>query len=594
MGARDSFSAGADITELGTPQATAEPNLRSLIREFERCETPIIAALAGTVMGGGLELALGCHYRVVRADAALALPEVKLGLLPGAGGTQRLPRAIGLEAALEMILSGRSHTRTALAALPNQQLIDLLVPLTDDLTTAAVHFARTVATIRPLPRLRDHELSDSTVDTVLAKARAALVGSAARLPAPSACIECVAASTQLPFDEGLDLERRRFLELMVSPESRALRHAFFAERSAGRVVGVSAKTPIRPIAAIGIIGTAESALAFGGRALAAGVPVTLVGTTADDGRAAGDGVQQQLDAQVVAGALASAMRDERLKRLTLSASLVDLANCDLVIDAGDGDLPEAAARLHALDGVLRPGAILTTVDMRRIDALARATARQGDVVGLELAGSVADGRLLEVVPGLDTTPDTLASLLALGKRLRMTVVVAAAGGEGIAAPMWSAYRRQASRLLDEGCTRAQIDQAMMRFGMTRLPAAAHDDGADTPVSTRGTLTAVPDAEVVERLLLSLINRGARLLESGTTTRASDIDAVFLAGHGFPAWRGGPMHQADAIGIWSVVRMLERRARAAGPEATEWAPVPLLEQLAMDGGTLHEWKPQSGA
>jgi 3-hydroxyacyl-CoA dehydrogenase len=456
-----------------------------------------------------------------------------------------------------------------------------------------VHFARTVATIRPLPRLRDHAIAHSTVDAVIAKARSTLVGSAARLPAPSACIDCVEASAQLPFDEGLDLERQRFLELMVSPESRALRHAFFAERSAGRVAGVSASTPIRTIAAIGIIGAAESALAFGTRALAAGIPLTLVGTHADDGRAAGEFVQQQLGAQVVAGALARTTRDERLRLLTVGASLHDLANCDLVVDAAVGDLPLVEARLRALDGVLRTGAIVATVHTRHTDVPARATTRPGDVVGLELAGSVEEGRLLEVVRTVDTAPSTLATLLALGKRLRMTVVVAGAGGEGIAAPMWSAYRRQAGRLLDEGCTRAQIDQAMMRFGMTRMPAAAHADGADTPVSTRDTLPAVADAEIVERLLLSLINSGARLLESGTASRASDIDAVFLAGHGFPAWRGGPMHQADAIGIWSVVRMLERRARAAGPVAPEWAPVPLLEQLAMDGATLLDWKPRTG-
>jgi 3-hydroxyacyl-CoA dehydrogenase len=639
IGGRAMFSAGADISEFGTPRATQEPNLRSLIREIERCETPVIAALDGTVMGGGLELALGCHYRVATARAMLALPEVKLGLIPGAGGTQRLPRAIGVEAALEMIVDGSPRTAAVLAALPDQRLIDRLVDAPSSLIAESAHFARTVALRRSVPHLRDRAPVLADGEALATRARVALTGPPVARGAAHACIRCVTATTTMTVDDGLDLERRSFLSLMSTPESRALRHAFFAERAASRIDGISSDTPTRTIASVGVVGAGTMGTGIAMSVLAAGLPVTLVDTSDEAVQRGIATITCVLEEQQRKGKLGADDVTGRLGQLRGTASLRELATSDLIIEAVFEELSLKQAVFRTLDDVARHGAILATnTSTLDVDAIARVTSRPGDVVGLHFFSPAQVMKLLEVVRGAATSPSVLATAMAFAKTLRKVSVVARNGDGFIGNRMWHQYARQAAFLLDAGCEPQQVDRAMEQFGMAMGPfrvsdLAGNDIGwavrkrraleqpdivdsrapdrlceagrfgqkvgagwYDYPANGREhtesaavrdmlrvhrqheglTPRVVSDTEIVERLMLALINEGAQLLDDGIASRASDIDVVYLMGYGFPRWRGGPMHYADQLGLWSVVRTLERLART---DPASWTPAPRLVRLA---------------
>jgi 3-hydroxyacyl-CoA dehydrogenase len=643
IGEGKGFSGGADIREFNTPRMTAEPNLHTLIREVEASPKPVVAAIHGMAMGGGLELALGCHYRVAVPGADVALPEVKLGLLPGAGGTQRLPRAVGLEAAVNMIVSGATVPAKQLAGTA---LLDAIVE--GDLLEGAVAFAESVADRRPLPRLRDRKVVHPGAEGFLAFAKGAVAAASKGYPAPLKCLECVAASVSQPFEQGLRTERELFAGLLASTESMALRHAFFAERAAAKIADVPEDTPTRTIGAAAVIGAGTMG---GGIAMClanAGIPVTVLETdraALDRGLAV---IRKNYEGSVRKGKLTPAQLEERMGLFRPTLAYADVAAADIVIEAVFEDMAVKQSVFRTLDETMKPGAILasntSTLDL---DAIARSTRRPADVIGTHFFSPAHVMRLLEVVRGAATGRDVLASAMALARRIRKTAVVSGVGDGFIGNRMLEAYLRQAQLLLEEGALPAQVDGALEAFGMAMGPfrmsdLAGNDVGwlirkrryAERPDTRRwgiadrlceqgrlgqktgagwyryeaGRRDALPDPaveaviaeerralgvaaraigedEIVQRCVYALVNEGAKVLEEKVAQRASDIDVVYLTGYGFPPWRGGPMFYADTVGLYNVVRAMRAFAARGGVEAGAWTPAPLLARLAAEGGTF---------
>ncbi|WP_296949660.1 3-hydroxyacyl-CoA dehydrogenase NAD-binding domain-containing protein [uncultured Massilia sp.] len=639
-GAGKAFSGGADIREFNSPKALAEPTLHTLIRAVEASPKPVVAAIHGVCMGGGLELALGAHYRVALPGAQIALPEVKLGLLPGAGGTQRLPRVLGLETALDMIVTGKPVPSEKLAGTP---LFDALLPAGSDPVAGAVAFAEAVAARRPLPQVRDLAVAHPDPAAFLAAARARVAQEAGPFPAPPACVEAVAAAVEMPFEDGLKFERERFLHLTTTTASKALRHAFFAERAAAKVPGLPADTPVRPVAAAAVVGAGTMGAGIATAFADAGIPVTLVETAQaalDKGLAT---VRRNYEGALARGRITAAQLEQRLALVGGTLDLAAIAHADLVVEAVFEDMEVKASVFRRLDAVMKPGAILasntSTLDLDRIAAC---TARPQDVIGLHFFSPANVMKLLEIVRGAATAPDVLATALALAKKLRKTGVVAGVCDGFIGNRMIEQYLRQAGFLLDEGALPAQVDRAIEAFGFamgpfrmadlagndigwairkrraaqqpgmaysrtadllcelgrfgqktgagwydyragerTPQPSALVDEmvvrhSADLGIARR----AIADEEIVERLVYALVNEGARILEEGIALRASDIDMVYLAGYGFPLVRGGPMFHADTVGLPAVLAAIERFASGYHGEA--WRPAPLLALLAAQG------------
>ncbi|HUF36802.1 MAG TPA: 3-hydroxyacyl-CoA dehydrogenase NAD-binding domain-containing protein [Gemmatimonadales bacterium] len=601
-GAGDLFSGGADIREFGTPASTAEPTLRQVIDQVETSPKPVVAAIAGICLGGGLELAMGAHYRVAGAAAKLGLPEVKLGLIPGAGGTQRLPRLVGIERAVEMIVSGEP---VPAAALADTRLLDRVVD--GDPVPAAVELAASPdVTTKPPPRTRDLPLDEPNVAALCDAARAKLKPERPPLPAPRRIIDVIETGATMPFDEALALERHAFAELMETPESKGLRHAFFAERAAGKVDGIGPDTPVRPLDRAAVLGAGTMGAGIAVALLDAGMPTWLVEA---DQAALERGVARIVGiygGQVGKGRISVAERDRRLSLLRPTLSYDDIAEADVVIEAVFESMEVKREVFQALDRVMNPGAILATnTSTLDVDAIAGFTRRPSDVLGLHFFSPAHVMRLLEVVRGRETSLEVLATALALGKRLRKVAVVAGVCDGFIGNRMLDAYVRQAFQLVEEGASPEQVDRAMEEFGMAMGPFRVGDlvgldvsqairehrratrpdyrcstlpdklcalgrlgqktgggwydypDGPRRPVpspvadalvrSHRAEMGLTPrrveDGEIVDRLLSALGREGARLLEEGIAARASDIDVVYLTGYGFPRARGGPMHYA---------------------------------------------------
>jgi 3-hydroxyacyl-CoA dehydrogenase len=639
-GAGGVFSGGADIREFNTPQVFAEPTLDTFIRTAETLSKPVVAAIHGVCMGGGLEFSLGCHYRVALPGARIALPEVKLGLLPGAGGTQRLPRAIGLAAALDMIVSGDPVSAEKLGPL-----FDAVLAPGTDIVAGAVAFAQRVADVRPLPRVRERAVpvAGGADARALLDAARARVGTGPASGAPRACIEALAAAVALPFDDGIAFERRQFLALAQTVESQALRHAFFAERAASKVAGLAPGTPARPVRSAAVVGAGTMGSGIATAFINAGIPVVLLDTdqgALDRGLAA---IRRNVDSAVAKGRLAADAAGERLALVRGALALDAAAQADIVVEAVFEDLAVKEDLFRRLGAVMKPGAILatntSTLDVNRIAA---ATARPQDVVGLHFFSPAHVMKLLEVVRADATAPDVLAGALALARTLKKTAVVARVCDGFIGNRMLEPYLRQAAYLLDEGALPEQVDRAIEAFGFAMGPfrmsdLAGNDIGwairrrraaADPAVrqprlpdllceagrfgqktgagwydyapgaraalpspfvramierhaASLGTARrAIDDAEIVERLVYALVNEGARILEEGVAQRASDIDVVYLAGYGFPAYRGGPMFYADSVGLPEVVAAMRRFA--GGYEGAAWTPAPLLLRLAAEG------------
>ncbi len=645
-GAGRLFSGGADIREFGTPKALAEPHLHTLIAMVERSPKPVTAAIHGACMGGGLELALGCHYRVAAPGAEVALPEVKLGLVPGAGGTQRLPRAVGVATALEMIVGGEPMMCEALAAVSGQMLFDRIVD--GELIDGAVSFARSVAGVRPLPRVRDRTAGGQGAQAVLQAARQRVQATAGPYPAPGVCVECIAASVELPFEDGLAFEGGQFLGLMRTPQSRALRHAFFGERAAGKIADVPEGTPTRAIAKVAVIGAGTMGSGIAMNFLDAGLPVTILETTPQALERGLATIRRNYESQVNKGRLAADACAQRMALMSGTLAWTDVADADLVIEAVFEDMEVKQRVFTTLDDLVRPGAILasntSTLDLNRIAGVTR---RAQDVVGMHFFSPAQVMKLLEVVRGERTAKDVLATVMALSRRIRKTAVVSGVCDGFIGNRMLEPYIRQAGFLLDEGCTPEQVDRAMESFGFAMGPFRMSDlagndigwairrrrvaatpalrysrtadllcemgrvgqktgagwydyrpgsrDAAASPVvaemlaAHRAELGLRPrpidDDEILHRLVYALVNEGARILEEGIAGKAGDIDIVYLAGYGFPRWRGGPMFYADTQGLGRVVQAMQRFAANPNGDTGFWQPAPLLAKLAAEGRTF---------
>ena len=642
-GAGKAFSGGADIREFGSPKALAEPNLLSLISVVENCTKPVVAAIHTVCMGGGLELALGCHYRVASPGAKIALPEVKLGLLPGAGGTQRLPRALGVEPALNMIVSGEPVASELLAQVPGQQLFQKIIE--GDLLEGAIAFAKEVADQRPLPKVRDLKARHAEPEAYFQFARNMVGGMSKNFPAPLRCLEAVAASVKMKFEDGMKAEREGFAALMLTPESKALRHAFFAERAASKIGDVPEDTPQRKIEKVAVIGAGTMGGGISMNFLNAGIPVTILETkqeALDRGVAT---IRKNYEAQVKKGKLKEDKYQQRMALLTTTLNYADIRDADLVIEAVFEEFSVKEAVFKQLDEVMKQGSILasntSTLDVNKI---ANFTKRPQDVVGLHFFSPANVMKLLEVVRGAATAKDVLATVMALAKKIRKTAVVSGVCDGFIGNRMIEQYSRQAGFLLDEGCSPQQVDKAIEKFGFAMGPFRMGDlAGNDIGWAIRkrrytekpdmkysktadllcelgrfgqktgagwydyqpGKRDAMPskvveemlakhreaigskprqigDEEIVHRLVFALVNEAAHLLEEGIAQRASDVDMVYLTGYGFPLWRGGPMCYADTVGLFNVVQAMQRFAKNPADDATFWEPAPLIKRLVAEG------------
>ena len=469
-GAGGSFSGGADIREFGTAASTAEPTLRSVIASVETSPKPVVAAIAGICLGGGLELAMAAHYRVAAADAPLGLPEVKLGLLPGAGGTQRLPRLAGVERAIDMIVTGEP--------VPAKQLADtaLLDRVTDrDPLATAIDLAASgeIAT-RHAPRARDIPVDAASVAALCEATRQRLHNQRPALPAPLRALDAIEAAGG-PFEEGLAVERAAFLELMETPESKGLRHAFFAERAAAKVDGITRATSVRPLEQAAVIGVGTMGAGIAVALLDAGIPLWLVES---DQAAMERGVTRVAgiyDGQIKRGRLTPGERDRRLSLVQTALSYDAVAQADVVIEAVFESMEVKRDVFVALDRVMKPGAILATnTSTLDVNAIAGFTRRPADVIGLHFFSPANLMRLLEVVRGRETAPDVLATALKLGKALRKVAVVSGVCDGFIGNRMLEGYTKQAWYLVEEGATPAQIDEAMEVFGMAMGPFRVGD------------------------------------------------------------------------------------------------------------------------
>ena len=650
-GAGRAFSGGADIKEFGTPKALAEPNLLSVILALESSAKPIVAAIHSVCMGGGLELALGCHYRVAAPGTQVALPEVKLGLLPGAGGTQRLPRVIGVENAMNMIVSGEPVKSELLAMAPGQKLFDKMIE--GDLMTGALAYAAEIARAhggggRSLPRVRDLAVSHPNADAYIQFVKNMVGGMAKNFPAPLKCVEAVAGSLRLKFEEGMKLERELFTGLMFTPESKALRHAFMAERATTKIPDVPADTPVRDIKSVAVIGAGTMGGGIAMNFLNAGLPVVML-ETRQEALDKGVGIiRKNYDAQVKKGKLKQDKLDARMAMLSTTLNYADLKDADMVIEAVFEDMAVKETVFKTLDEVMKPGAILasntSTLD---VDKIAAFTKRPQDVVGMHFFSPANVMKLLEVVRGSMTAKDVLATVMQTAKKIKKTAVVSGVCDGFIGNRMIEQYSRQAGFLLDEGATPAQVDKAMEKFGMAMGPfrmgdLAGNDIGwyirkrrnaerpnmrysksadllcemgrfgqktgagwydyvpgkrdalpakvvTDMIEKHRADLGVTPrkigDDEIVQRLVFALVNEGAKIVEDGIAMRASDIDMVYLTGYGFPLHRGGPMNYADEFGLFNVVAAMKRFAANPHDDAEFWKPAPLLAKLAAEGRTF---------
>ena len=642
-GSARAFSGGADVREFGTPKAGQEPTLPSVIRALDGATKPVVAAIAGVCLGGGLELALGCHYRVALPDASLGLPEVKLGLLPGAGGTQRLPRLIGLEPALNMIVSGQPVPANAFAGTP---LVHALIE--GDLVEGAVAFAAQVAARgEPLPRARDLKVKQPNADAFLQFARNTVAAASKPFPAPLQCVEAVAASLK-PFDEGLQTERTLFQALMQTPESRALRHVFQAERAAAKVPGLPEGTVLRPIARVGVIGAGTMGGGITMNFLNAGIPVVLLEMkqeALDRGLAT---IRKNYENSMKKGKLKPEQVEQRMGLITPTLEYAALKDADLIVEAVFEEMGVKEAVFRQLDAVAKPGAILASnTSYLDIDRIATFTQRPQDVIGLHFFSPANVMRLLEIVRGAQTAPDVLATSLQLAKQIKKVAVVSGVCDGFIGNRMLARYGAAAQGLINAGALPQQIDGALQKFGLAMGPFRMGDlAGLDIGWATRkrkaaeagvemkpivadklceagrfgqktgagwyryeaGNRNPLPDSvteqliadyraahgitprkigdeEIVERCIFALVNEGARILEEGIAARASDIDLVYLNGYGFPLHRGGPMLYADTVGLPQVVRSLRRFAAEPGADAS-WQPAPLLVRLAEEGRSFN--------
>jgi 3-hydroxyacyl-CoA dehydrogenase len=603
------FFAGADINEFGKP--IESPELSAIVSRIDNFPKPTVAAIHGTALGGGLEIALGCLVRIAVPSAKLGLPEVNLGLLPGAGGTQRLPRIIGVAPALEMILSGQNKLR-------------------ED----AIAFGRELAGAGVLPRRardREDKMGAASSDSAL------FTAAQAKLPrgfkAPANILKAVRAAAELPFEEGLKREGELFLELLKSKESAAQRHVFFAERAAAKIPGIGADTPVVDIAAVGVIGAGTMGGGIAMNFLNIGVPVTLMDNSREALERGIAIIRRNYQMTAEKGRISAAEVENRMARLTPTLEFSDFDRQDLLIEAVFENLELKKNVFAQLDRAGKPGAILASnTSFLDLNALAAATARPAQVVGMHFFSPANVMRLLEVVRGEKTSKTVIASTMRLGRRIGKLAVLSGVCPGFIANRVMALRSKQADALLLEGALPWDVDRVLVQFGFPMGPFAMMDlvgldvigwdrqnsagrtvqevlcemdrwgqkKGAgyyDYDPQRRATPSPVaeavirefarahgivrrdvPDGEILERLLYPVVNEGAKILEEGIALRAGDIDVALIGGYGWPVYTGGPMFWGETVGLAHIVRRLQA-LRADHGDFFE--PAPLLERLARE-------------
>src|SRR6267378_1176825 len=639
IGGGKAFSGGADIREFGRPRE--KPDLPDVNDYQDAMKKPLVAAITGFALGGGLELALACHYRIATPKAQLGLPEVKLGILPGSGGTQRLPRIVPVAKAVEMMTTGNP--------IPSEEalrlgLVDELVQNGDLLDAAVVYANKLVSERRPLRRIRDMQ---AKADVDFSKVREQVAKASRGYPAPLEIVACAEAAVTKPFDEGRKVERERFAYLVNTDESKALRHAFFAERQTTKIPDVPEDTPTRTVKKAAVVGAGTMG---GGIAMSfanVGIPVTITDTTREALERGLQRIRENYAGTVQKGRLKQDEMDKRMALIKPSTDLGEVRDADIVVEAVFERMDVKQELFRKLDAVAKPGAILATnTSTLDVNQIADATKRPPDVIGTHFFSPANVMRLLEVVRGAKTAKDVLATTMKLGKQLKKVPVVSGVCDGFIGNRMLEKYVQQSLFLLDEGATPQQIDGALAKWGMAMGPFTMYDmAGNDIGWEIRkrrakerpdfvygkfadriaekgwfgqkagrgwyryepGGRKPIPDAEVermladyrremgyeprpitddeiVERCIYALANEGAHILEEGIALRASDIDMVYLTGYGFPPYRGGPMFYADTVGLDKVLAAIEKFQQ--GYQGAQWKPAPLLVRLAKEGKTFN--------
>jgi len=651
IGAGRTFIAGADIREFGKP--LEPPDLNFVIAGLETAGKPTIAAIHGTALGGGLEVALGCHYRVALPTAQVGLPEVKLGILPGAGGTQRLPRLIGAKPALDMITTG-DFVRAGKAR--ELGVIDDVVE--GDLLEGALRFAETAAA-RGTAGRRIREREDKIADArgkpeFFAEYRAAVRKRARGQESPLRCVDAVEAAVTLPFADGLKREREIFQELVTSTQSRALIHAFFGEREAMSIPDVPSDTPTRPIKSAAVIGAGTMGGGIAMNFANAGIPVTVV-ETSEEALERGLGiVRANYAATVAKGRLDQAAMDKRMGLIKGSLDLAAVKDADIVVEAVFEEMAIKKEVFAKLDKLAKPGAVLASnTSSLDVNAIAAETRRPQDVIGTHFFSPANVMRLIEIVRGAKTGKDVIATTMKLSKALAKVPVLVGVCDGFVGNRMIFQYIREAEFLLEEGALPWQVDKALTDWGLAMGPFAMGDmagndvgwrirkqqasarpndrryshladricekgrfgqkAGAGWYHYEKGSRAPQPDPEIealilaeskrlgierqpisdeeiVKRTIYALVNEGAKILEEGIALRASDIDVIYLTGYGFPAWRGGPMFYADTVGLDKVHADVRRFHETLG---YFWRPAPLLEKLAREGKRFADLNPRKG-
>jgi 3-hydroxyacyl-CoA dehydrogenase len=645
------FCGGADIGEFDTEVLWASPNLHELIDKVENGPKLVIAAINGIVMGGGLELALGCDYRIVRQSAKSGLPEIKLGLFPAAGGTQRLPRLAGLQTATEMILSGNPIGGDAAAACG---LADRVVADDDDFIAQALNYAEELVTTRAQRRhCAEMQVDLSRVgDDFFSRARAAIAAKTYGQVAPEYCLKSIELSTQQPLTEALKIDTASFRELLITPQARAMIHLFFAEREANKIPGLSSDTAKREISEVGVIGSGTMGRGIVIACVDAGFPVTLLETSQQALDRGLDYITRHYHRSVDKGRISQAKAEQSIAQIDGTLDYQALDSADLVIEAVFEDMEIKKLVFEQLDKVCKAGAILasntSTLDLNTI---AKLTSRPGDVIGLHFFSPANIMRLLEIVRGEATDAEVINTALQFAKRIRKLPVVVGVCFGFVGNRMFEPYFREGSRLLLEGATPEQVDRVLTEFGMamgiisvadlagvdvsyrvreTRRDEFARDPGYQAiqdklfelgrygQKSGRGSYfyegrekkndpevitlceqladelgierRQISDQEILQRCLYPLINEGIQILDDGIALRSGDCDLIWVNGYGFPAWRGGPLWYAEKIGLDQVLEGMNRYRQNLGDYGQMWfKPAAMLEKLVSEGGKLSEIK-----
>ena len=633
------FMAGADIKEFGKPPK--EPSLPEVVNGIEACSKPSVAVIHGTALGGGLEVAVSCHYRIAVKSAKVGLPEVKLGLLPGAGGTQRLPRLVGVAKALDMIVSGAPISATEANQLG---VIDELVE--GDLTTAGIAFAEKLLAEGKGPRRtgeRTDKLEGADNAGAVAAKRAEIEKKTPGLFSPQRCVSAVEAAFTLPLAEGLKRERELFGECLVSPQRAALVHAFFSERQASKINDLPKDTPVRDVKSAAVIGGGTMGVGIAICFANAGIPVKILEISSEARDKALERARDTYGMSVKRGSLSQDALEQRMTLISGVTDYADLSDVDVVVEAVFEEMGVKQKVFEALDANCKQGAILASnTSSLDLNAIAQFTKRPQDVVGLHFFSPANVMRLLEVVRGEKTANDVLATAMAIGKKLKKVSVPVGVCDGFVGNRMVFQYGRESEFLLEEGGTPEQIDGALRKFGLAMGPFAMRDlSGLDIGLAIRnrqrqtlpaefklpvvldkmaeagllgqktgkgfyvyekGSRTPLPNPElpaimeaaskeqgierrelsdeyIIERTIYALINEGAKILEEGIAQRASDIDVIYLNGYGFPAYQGGPMFYADAVGL---DRVYARICEFHEQHGAWWKPASLLEKLAKEG------------